>query len=93
MQKVHSCIDSKIQSNLLRFLTKYKICFTEHDWKFLNDKHYEVSNFCELPKICKSMLIESAIKTQNSEIIEIFAPNDLKLMPVVRSPKCPLIYY
>ena len=39
------------------------------------------------------MLIESAIKTQNSEIIEIFAPNDLKLMLVVRSPKCPLIYY
>ena len=93
MQKVHSCIDSKIQSNLLRFLTKYKLCFTEHDWKFLNDKHYEVSNFYELSKICKSMLIESAKNTQNSEIIEIFAPNDLKLMPVVSDPKCPLMYY
>ena len=34
------------------------------------------------------MIIESAIKTQNSEIIEIFEPNDLKLRPIVGGPEC-----
>ena len=72
--KIHTknldcCIDSDIQSDLLRFLRKYKICFTEPKWRFLNDKHHKVSNFYGLPKIHKSMVIESAIKTQNKEII------------------------
>ena len=45
------------------------------------------------------MVIESTIKTQNSEIIEIFEPNDIKLRHIVGGPKCParkqsqLIYY
>ena len=68
-KKLDSCIDSKIQSNLLRFLRKYKMCFTEPEWKFLNDKHHEVSNLYGLPKIHKSMIIESTINAQNSEII------------------------
>ena len=65
------------------------MCFTELEWKFRNDKHDEVSNFYGLPKIHKSMVIESATNTQNSEIIETFEPNDLKLRPVVGGPKCP----
>ena len=28
----------------------------EPEWKFLNDKHHEVSNFCGLPKIHKSKI-------------------------------------
>ena len=68
----YSCITSKIHSNLLRFLRKYKMCVTEPEWEFLNDKNLEVSNFYGLPKIHKSMIIESAINTQNSEIIGIF---------------------
>ena len=50
-------------------------------------KHYEVSNFYGLPKIHKSMIIESAIDIQNSEIIEIFEPNDLTLRPIVAGTK------
>ena len=86
-KKLDSCIDSKIQSDLLRFLRKYKMCFTEPESKFLNYKHHEVSNFYELPKIHKSMVIESAINTQNSETIEIFKPNELKRIPIVGGPK------
>ena len=63
--------------------------FSEPEWKFLNDKYHEVSNFYGLPKTHKSMTIEFVINTQNSEIIEIFEPNDLKLRPVVGDPKCP----
>ena len=63
------------------------MCFTEPEWKFLNDKHHEVSKFYGLPKIHKSMIIESAINTQNSEIIKIFEPNDLKIRPIVGGHK------
>ena len=88
-KNLDSCINSKIQSDLLRFLRKYKMCFTEPGWKFLNDKHHEVSDFYGLPRIHKSIIIESAINTQNREFIEIFESNDLKLEPIVVSPKCP----
>ena len=47
------------------------MCFTETQWTFLNDKHHQVSNFYELHKTDKSLVIESAINTQNSEIIDI----------------------
>ena len=35
------------------------------------------------------MVIESATNSQNSEIIEIFEPNNLKLRPIVGGPKRP----
>ena len=88
-KKLDSCIDNKIQCNLLRFLRQHKMRFTGPEWKILNDKHNEVSNLYGIPKIDKAMIIESAINTQNSEIIEIFEPNDLKLRPITGDPKCP----
>ena len=68
---------------------KYKMCFTESEWKFLKDKHHEVSNLYRLSTIHRSMVIESAINTQNKEIIESFEKNHLKLRPVVGGSKCP----
>ena len=87
-KKLDFCIDNKIQSNLLKFLRQHKMRFTKLEQKFLNHKHHEVSNFYGLPKVHKSMIIESAINTQKSEIIEIFETNDLKLRPIVGGPKC-----
>ena len=88
-KKLDSCINKKIQSNLLRFLRQHKMCFTEPECKFLNHKHHEVSSFYRLPKIHKSTIIESAINSEDSEIIEIFETSDLKLRPVDAGPKCP----
>ena len=65
------------------------MCFTEPEWKFINDKHNNVSDFYGLSGIHKSMIIESAINTQSSEIIEVFEPNYLKLRPIEGGPKCP----
>ena len=84
--KLKTCINNKIQSNLLTFLKQYKMCFTEPEWKFLNDKHHEVSNFYGLPKIHKSKILKSGINSQNSKIIEIFEPNDPRLRPIVGVP-------
>ena len=60
-KKLDSCIDSKLQGNLLRFQTKYRICFIKPEWKFLNDKHHEVSNFYGLSEIHKPMVTKSAL--------------------------------
>ena len=82
-KKLDSCTDSKIQSNLFRFLRQFIMCFTKPESKFLHHKHHELSRFYGLLKIRKSkMIIESAINTQTSEIIEIFEPNNLKLRPI-----------
>ena len=62
-KKLDSCMDSNIQSDLLRFLRKYKMCFTESESKFFSDKHHEVTSFYGLPEIHKYMVIESAINT------------------------------
>ena len=99
-KKLDSCMERKIQSNLLRFLKKYKSCFTEPEWKFFKDKHHEVSYFYGLPKIHKSMIMDSSISTQNSEIIKMFDLNDFKkLRSILGGSKCPtrkpsqLMYY
>ena len=84
-KKLDSCIDNKVQINFLRLLRQYKMCFTEPEWKFLTENHY---TFYALPKIHKSVVIESTINTQNSEVLEIFETNDLKLRPIVTGPKC-----
>ena len=82
-----SSIDIKIQRNFAKLLRKYKMCFTEPNWKFLNDKHHKARNFYGLPKIHKSMIIESAIDAKNCGITEIFEPNYLRLRPIVGGPK------
>ena len=86
--KIHNKTRLLHQQQNTEFLREHKICFRETEWKFLNDKHHELSNFYRLPKIHKSMIIESAIITENSEIIQIFEPNYLKLRLIVGSPKC-----
>ena len=45
------------------------MCFTEPEWKFLNDEYHEVRNFNRLSKIHKSNILEYVRNTQNDEII------------------------
>ena len=56
-KKLASCINNKIQSNLLRFISQHKTCFAESEGKFLNDKHHKVTHFYGLAKIHKFMII------------------------------------
>ena len=59
------------------------------EWKFLDGKLHEVRNFDGLPKIHKPKITESAINSQDSEIIDIFELNNLKLRPTENGPKRP----
>ena len=83
-----SCIANKLDSKLQRFLCHHKMCFTEPEWKCLNDKRHKVRNFQGPPKIYKCLIVKSVINTQNSELMGIFEPNDVKLRSVVGGPKC-----
>ena len=60
------------------------MCFTEPEWKFLNDKHHEVRNSCRLPKIHKSMVIESAINTQNRDADLTMGYHEIKVHSIIR---------
>ena len=61
----------------------------EFEQKFLDEKSFENSNFYGLPKIHKSKVIEAAIHSQNTEVVEFREPHCLKLRPIVCGPNCP----
>ena len=79
----------KIHKNLKKLLHKYNKCFTESEQKFLNEKSFETSNFYGLTKIHKSKVIEAAIHSQNTEVVGVWEPCDLKVRPIVGGPNCP----
>ena len=82
-------IEMKIPKHLKKLLHKYSKCFIESEQKFLNEKSFETSNFYGLPKIHKSKVIEAAIHSQNTEVIEVREPRNLKLRPLVGRTNCP----
>ena len=88
-KKLDLNIDIKIHKNLKKLLHKYNNCFTESEQKYLDQKSFETNNFYGLPKIHTSKVIEAAIHSQNTEVIEIREPSDLKLRPIVGGPHCP----
>ena len=51
----------------------------------MNDKSFETSNFYGFTKIHKSKVIEAAIHSQNTKVVEVWEP----LRPIVGRPNCP----
>ena len=88
-QKLDKNLDTTIMEELKKLLNKHKIIFTFKEFKYLNEAEYNTSNFYGLPKIQKSQLITNGIKEQNSEVVSINEPQDLKVRPLVGGPKCP----
>ena len=84
-KKLDLNIDMKIHKNLKKLLHIYNKCFTESEQKFPNEKSFETSNFYGLPK---SKAIKAAIHSQNTEVVEVREPRDLKLRPIAREPNC-----
>ena len=88
-QKLDKNLDPSIMKNLKRLLNKHKSIFTVKEFKYLNEADYSTSSFYGLPKIHKSQFITNAFKEQNSEVVSINEPQDLKVRPIVGEPKCP----
>ena len=79
----------KIHKHLKKLLHKYNKCFTESEQKFLIEKSFKTSNFYGLPKIHKSKVIERAIHSLNTEVVEVQEPHDLKLRLIIGGSNCP----
>ena len=88
-KKVDSNIEMKIHKNLKKFLNKYNKCFMESEQKFLNEKSFKISNFYSLPKTHKSKFREAAIHYQNTKVVEVREPSNLKLRPTAGRPNGP----
>ena len=62
----------------------HKIIFTDNKFKYWNKVDYNRSVFYRI----FSQFITNAIKKQNSEVIDIKEPQNLKVRPMVEVPKC-----
>lgn len=81
--------DNKTMLKIKKLISRHKSELTATEIKYLTDFEYKTSNFYGLPKIHKSKTIETAIKTQNSEVIVTREAADLKLRPIIAGPVCP----
>lgn len=81
--------DKSIHDKLKKFIEKHKECFTKNEEDCLRDSRFTTSCFYGLPKVHKSKIIANAIKSQNTEVISLQKPDDLKLRPIVAGTRCP----
>ena len=68
---------------------KYNSELTKDEIFCLTNFDYKEANFYGLPKIHKSAIIKDAVKCQKSEVITVFAPQDLKIRPIIGGPNSP----
>ena len=78
-QQLDKNLDPTKMKKLKKLLNKHKIIFTVQELNYVNETDYNTSNFYELLKIHKSQLITNAIKEQNSEVVSINEPQDVKI--------------
>ena len=88
-QQLDKNLDLTRMKQLKKLFNKHKIIFTVQEIKYVNETDYNTSNFSELLKIHKSPLITNAIKEQNSEVVSINEPQDVKIRQIVGRPRCP----
>ena len=68
---------------------KYNQQLTKEETSYLTKFDYKEANFYGLPKIHKSELIKKAALEQNSEVVKVLCPNDLKIRPIIGGPASP----
>ena len=70
-------------------ISQFSSELTDKEITYLLNFEYKTSNIYGLPKIHKSALIANEIDLQQSEIVSVFEPTDLKLRPIIAGPACP----
>ena len=88
-QQLDKNLDPTKMKKLEKLLNKHKSIFTVQEFKYLNETDYNTGNFYEVLKIHKSPLITNAIKEQNSEVVSINKPQDVKVRQKVGRRRCP----
>ena len=75
---------------LRELIDSYKDCLTDKEREYICDFDWSTSQFYILPKIHKSQSIISAITDQDSLMINIKDPMDLKGRPIVACCNSPI---
>jgi len=88
-KKTDSNCDKKVRLRLEKLAKKHQDMLTKEETAFIVNFTFRTSNFYGLPKVHKSKLIKEAIESRNSEYVELLAPQDLTLRPIVGGPVCP----
>ena len=91
--KKHSKNWISIQTPVLRkkiknLLNKQNNIFIHNELKYLNEADNKI-NFYWFLKIQKLQLLTNRIKGENSEVVNINKPLDIKERSIVGGPKCP----
>ena len=86
---VEANCDAKVMKGIANIIEKYKDNLTKKEKEYLTSFSYNTSNFCGLPKIHKSKLIQNTIKEQQKENVHNIEQSDLKIRPTVVRPICP----
>ena len=82
-KRLDSNIGMKIHKNLKKLLHKYNKCLTESEQKFLGENLSKLVIFMACLKV-----IEAVIHSQNTGVVEVQKPSNLKLRPIVGGSSC-----
>ena len=89
-ERSHIDSDSNTMAELRGLIEKHKHCLTSKERDFICNFEWKTSEFYVLPKIHKSKSIISAINTQDSVLINLQDPQDLKGRPIVACCSSPI---
>ena len=90
-QQIQSDEDTKLMKKIQNFVVEYETELTKKEISYLTHFEFKTSNLYCLPKVHKSKSVELAMKTQESDVISVHAPDayDLKMRPIIAGPACP----
>ncbi len=81
--------NSQITLKIKKLIQKYADCLLDDEKDYLLNFDIKTSNIYGLPKIHKSKLVQQAILEQNSDVVTIISPKDLKFRPIIAGPAAP----
>ena len=71
------------------FILKHKDPLTKSELDAILKQEAYLASFYGLPKLHKSSIVQEAVDTQQSDVIECPNPTDLKFRPIVACQNCP----
>ena len=88
-EKLTNNYDRKLMKDIEGLTCEHTNELTEKEIRFLTKFDFKTSNFYGLPKVHKSEEIGQAIEEQQTEVVTVRSPKDLKLRPIIAGPTCP----
>ena len=88
-QQIQSDEDTKLMKKIQKFVVQYETELTKKEISYLTHFEFKTSNLYCFLKVHKSKSVEQAMKTQESDVISVHAPDDLKIRLIIAGSACP----